>query len=673
MMTKSVAFVTLLSLLVLQVTSQAPSCSSFSRCSECVYDSSDGVLSTPLPCSWCETTQTCLLFTDAATASCPILRNATLNPVCDDMQCAAAWTTNNLYFCRGTNISALFFALILVFINVLYYGWLVTIIQLPWQYQNINEVVDSWFSIEGTASMLKAFNVSSAPPVSSLRIKSASRTSSSCPICKMTMANPLGPGQVSFWCDVARYAFFPFFVGVTCNIVVLVVIFFLSVKPWFVDGYYAVMLTVPFVTYTLTALYIYFCRFSILGDTSQKCTTFVTLAILLRGRSIRRVFNMEDPDDNNSFKSAGTGSTTNKPPLSEKLVYEKKAETMRLLNSEDIETEFRRILEAEMLPDEFVLWWEKPRLEDVVMDNRWVIQSFVAALALGVWFWAASTVTGGGYAITLMWSSSSLATIGTLTFIISLMTLMMAVNACNRLYILTNKRLITLASGLFGAHMTYTDLAAVKYANILGYTELFSDPILTFSWEVPAGDRRMPPIKTNCFPAIADMQTFLESFRLVAPPLAPTESIRESIRHQRSVWRLHIFVNLLFIEVLPIILLYSQVVPSALGFFILVIAWFFFGGMLQRGLRFQQITISPLNLADMWVNWHGDENDMEQENFFERLVQDSSVAWAGRGEKRGDDSSDGFLSRIPDLARKIAHAAKRASFSQQPKQQLHAV
>jgi hypothetical protein len=446
--------------------------------------------------------------------------------MCDDMNCAAAWTTNNLYFCRGTNISALFFALILIFINVLYYGWLVTIIQLPWQYQNINEIVDSWFSIEGTASMLKAFNPSltGPPPSKSLRIKSASRTSSSCPICKMVMANPLGPGEVSFWCDVARYAFIPFFIGVTCNGIVLIVVFFLSLKPWFVDGYYAVLLAVPFATYTLTALYIYFCRFSILGDTSQKCTTFVTLAILLRGRSIRKVFNMEE-DDNSCRSTTTTTTNANKPPLPDRLVHEKKAETMRLLGNEDIEAEFRVVLEAELLPDEFVLWFEKPRLEDVLLDNRWLIQSFVAALALGVWMWAASTVSGSGYAINLMWSPSALATIGTVIFILSLISLLMAVNACNRLYILSNKRLITVVSGLFGAHLTATDLAAVKYANIVGYTELFSDPILTFSWEVPAGDRRMPPIKTNCFPAVDNMQSFLESFRLVAPPLSSTESI----------------------------------------------------------------------------------------------------------------------------------------------------
>ena len=655
---------------------QAPSCAAFTRCSECVYDSSDGVLSTPLPCSWCETTQTCYLYTDPATASCPILRNTTQNPMCNDMPCAAAWTTNNLYFCRGTNIAALFFSLVLIFINVLFYIWLCAVIQLPWRYQNINQIVDSWFSVSGTSSVLKAITTNSTVTSTSLRSKAGARTSSSCPICKVMQADTLGPGQVCFWCDVARYAFIPFYIGVTCNLVVLVVVFFLSVKPWFVDAYYAVLLTIPYVIYTLFILYIYFCRVSILNDTSQKLTTFVMLAILLHGRSIRKVFNMDDDEkiSNNSFKEGGSASNTGaKPPLSEKLIHEKKAETMHLLNSEDIESEFRRILEAEILPEEFVLWWEKPRLEDIIMDNRWLIQSFVSAMGCGVWFWVSSTVTAPYYAVTTLWSSSTLATIGTLIFVAFLLTLMMAVNACNRLFVLTNKRLISLTSGLFGAHMTTTDIASVKYASVLGYTELLSDPVLTFSWEVPIGDRRMPPIKTNCFPAIADMQAFLESFRLVAPPLSNTDTIRENMRHQRSVWRMHIFLNLIIVEILPLFVLYAQVVPTAVGVFGLAILWFFFGGMIQRGLRVMQMTISPLNLADMWSHWKEDNNDQLQENFFERLVHDSSVVWQARGDRSSAGGPD-FLTRIqnlPDLAKRIANAAKRSSVVESPRKELH--
>lgn len=614
----------------------AQPCTAFTRCSECVFDSSDGVLSTPLTCSWCATSGQCFAASSSNALSCPDIRNTTYQPTCPDMQCSAANTSNNIYFCRGPVIAALVFGILLLIFNGFFFGWLMAIWQLPWRYANINQIVGDYVTRSG--SILASL---SAPPIIDVTLKSRAgdRTGSSCPICKVLQADPLGPGEVCFWCDVARYAFAPFYIGMIGAVLTIVLVFCLPLKPWFSDWYYALLLCVPYVSYTVFIGYIFICRVSIIGDSSQKSTTFFQLAWVLRGRCIKQVFPHIDEAKAAPGTSAPAPAPSGQssaalapaaPKFSEEYLSARRAETIQLITLDLIPKEFRKLLQSELVHEEYVLWWYQPTTQEIIHDLKWLIHAFCTAIALGVWLWIASSITDTSYPITKMVDSTSLGLIGTLIAVPAGVTLLITIMGCSRLYILTNRRLMIVAGGVLGAHAVTTELSSLKYASVFGYTEWNVGPVLTLSWETPAELRKMPPIATKAFAAIDDVDSFLEAFNRVAPRLTYTEVIRENVRHNRSVWRMHIFFNALCIAISPIVVIYSQIAPWSVAIFLLFIVWSLNVCIIQRGLRQQQITYAPLSVVQQqWSHW--DPNTAGHgESFFSTILKDGQFHWMNK-------------------------------------------
>lgn len=520
------------------------------------------------------------------------------------MSCSAANTSNNIYFCRGPLIAAFVFALILNIINVLFFFWLATVWQLPWRYANINDVLQDYITKSG--SILASLSAPSAP--SNLKSRAEERTGSSCPICKLQQANPLGPGGVCFWCDVCRYGFIPLYVGIVAGAVTTLLVFILPLKPWFSDWYYALLLVPAYLLYAAFVVYVFVFRVTIIGDSSQKTTTFFQLAWVLRGRSISSVFPKmsEAPAAptvvTGSTPSVASGATTSKQPaISEEFAKARMAETVQLLNVDVLPKEFRKVLQGNLTNDEYILWWTMPNTSDIAADFKWLVHSLAAAVALGIWMWIAASVSAEDAPITRLIGSSSLGLLGTVVTIGCGLLLLVTVMGFSRMYAVTNKRLLTVAGGVLGAHVMSADVSSIKYASIYGYNEWGVGDVLTFSWEIPSGVRKMPPIATSTFSALDDVSGFLEAFRLVAPRLNCTDVMRKNTRHNRKVWRMHIFANIVALAALPIIVLYSQISSMGIDFCLLIILGSINVCIIQRGLRHQQTTHAPLNLAEQWT------------------------------------------------------------------------
>eukprot|EP00331_Platyophrya_macrostoma_P001230 CAMPEP_0176405164 /NCGR_PEP_ID=MMETSP0127-20121128/192_1 /TAXON_ID=938130 /ORGANISM="Platyophrya macrostoma, Strain WH" /LENGTH=602 /DNA_ID=CAMNT_0017784205 /DNA_START=432 /DNA_END=2240 /DNA_ORIENTATION=- len=572
------------------------------------------------------------------------------------MQCSAATTSNNIYFCRGPVIAALIFGIILLIVNVFFFGWLMAIWQLPWRYANINQLVGDYITRSGSV----LGSLSTAPIIdATLKSKAGARTGSSCPVCKLLQADPLGPGEVCFWCDVARYAFGPFYIGVIGSLLTIILVFCLPLKPWFSDWYYAGLLVVPYVSYTAFIGYIIICRVSIVGDSSQKTTTFFQLAWVLRGRSIKTVFpHIDEGLPASKVPTTGSGSSGPTPipapvvpKFTEEFLSARRTETIQLATLDILPKEFRKLLQSELVHDEFVLWWYQPTTKEIIHDMKWLIHSFSTATALGVWLWIASSITDTSYPITEMIDSTSLGLIGTFVAFCGGISLLITIMGCSRLYVLTNRRLMIVSGGVLGAHAVSTELSSLKYASVFGYTEWNVGPLLTFSWETPAELRKMPPIATKAFAAIDEVDSFLEAFNSVAPRLTYTEVIRENVRHNRSVWRMHIFFNALCIAISPIVVIYSQIAPWSVSIFLLFIVWSLNVCIIQRGLRQQQITYAPLSIVqEQWSHWssnpsHGDET------FLSTLLKDGHFHWMNKPKFQLPS-----VSVVTDLADKVRTA-----------------
>lgn len=563
------------------------------------------------------------MFNSPDALGCPDIRNTSYNAVCPDMSCSAANTSNNIYFCRGPLVAALVFAILLNIVNVLFFFWLKAVWQLPWRYANINDVLFDYITRSG--SILASLSAPSAP--SRLKNRAGDRTGSSCPICKLQQATPLGPGGVCFWCDVARYGFIPLYVGLVGGVITFLLVFILPLKPWFSDWYYAALLAPPYVLYALFVVYVLVCRVTIIGDSSQKVTTFFQLAWVLRGRLISDVFPniVECPPTTLAAQDtpSAVAAASHAPPsvssfvsyktygMSEDFTKARMAETVQLLNVDVLPKDFRKVLQGDLANDEFIMWWEQPNTSDIAADYKWLVHSLVAGVALGIWMWIASSVSETGYPINRLVDSASLGLLGTVVTVVNAVVLLITVMGFSRLYVVTNKRLLTVAGGVLGAHVMSTEISTIKYASIYGYNEWGAGDVLTFSWEIPAEVRRMPPIATTSFSALDDMNGFLEAFRMVAPRLNCTDVMKKATRHNRTVWRMHIFANLVCLAVLPIVVLYSQIAPLGIDFCLLVILGSVNICIIQRGLRHQQTTHAPLNLAEQWTHQTTEDEEGE--------------------------------------------------------------
>lgn len=291
------------------------------------------------------------------------------------------------------------------------------------------------------------------------------------------------------------------------------------------------------------------------------------------------------------------------PSLPEYVARQKRGETAQLLSSDFLSPQYRRALKSTLFREEFITWCAKPQLRGVLMDNEWLLLDLVAGLLFGVWMLMLSSVSDNAYAIVRLSGSTAVAACGLFVLVMFALLLLVVVRSCGRLYVLTNERLITVYESFIEPVVTATELSTVKFAALYGYRSIWSrEPVLDFSWEIPAPERKMPVIKSHKFPGIVHLNEFLYYFRLVAPSMPfHLQRISESTKQDRIEWRLHVVLCLGLFIALPIITIYPHAVPDFLAAFLYCILTVLIFSTLLRGLRAQQMTCAPLNTAAVWA------------------------------------------------------------------------
>ncbi|CAD2212774.1 hypothetical protein ADEAN_000018600 [Angomonas deanei] len=343
------------------------SCSAVTRCSECVYDPADGLMPPALSCGWCASTGTCtevnrsilslyLLSDEMLNTSarkkrdnfCPDLRHRKHNPSCPDMSCSAAYRTNNIYFCRASSIVALVFACLLLPLNVAALLWARTITQLPWVYEPYlrtlvhNEKEHKNSDKEKYEAVLKEVkdkidnevHLRQNPRLATNSNNNSNNSNNSapkllrgkCPICGRVKPSLLGPGEVCVWCNAARLCFLPLTIGLLVMSLILIFSFVLSLKPWFSDVYFYVLLAFAYGAYLAAYVYLRHQSRVLIQPFRQSAgldpqlaaenevllllqsTLYVHLTVWLRGRNLLKVFPMLEPLRHRERAPTGTAA-----------------------------------------------------------------------------------------------------------------------------------------------------------------------------------------------------------------------------------------------------------------------------------------------------------------------------------------------------------------------------
>ncbi|RNF07365.1 hypothetical protein TraAM80_03334 [Trypanosoma rangeli] len=653
-------------------------CAAYTSCAECVFDASDGILNPPLDCAWCVSTHRCIRFntsalppssslpllpSHAATAmagTCPDLRHARLNPTCPDMSCAAANTTNNIYICRPITILWITLACLLGLLDVAFYLWLHAVRQLPWKYEphlsqllagaphalgGLQETNTQAGTEQGTDATTEVPMETQAKQINhnpdnrngnecrdehsadgeshnqqkqQQQQQQQQRVPSNCPICKMTQPAPPSPGDVCFWCNIARFGFVPLFIGISSAVLGFILLFCVSLKPWFADGFYIYLILSAYVSYAIFGAHVYFGRTPQLQPQAVRETLYVQLAIRLLGRPLLSVIPALSEGEAASpvlLRASSLSPSTQSPhggggagtlvlegnTLSPELVRQKKGETAQLLNMEGLEQGFRKVLLQTLARDEYVLWCEKPEVSSIIFNDLWLYIDLSAGVAFGIWLAVASSVKDPTYVLVRLFGSTTMGVLGFLLIVAFTLLLTMTLSSSIRLYALTDRRLLTVFNGLISPTVAETELKSLRFASVYGYKFFGNTPVLTFSWEVPLTERKMPPIKSHNFPAVLHLEEFLKYFKAVAPTFTPINNqSHQSMQHKRQAWRMHLFFAIVLLHFLPIITLYPLFLPGFLSFLLFIIFGFVVLAIVHRGVQVQRMTHASLSLAGNW-------------------------------------------------------------------------
>ncbi|KAG5512117.1 hypothetical protein JKF63_07582 [Porcisia hertigi] len=289
--------------------------------------------------------------------------------------------------------------------------------------------------------------------------------------------------------------------------------------------------------------------------------------------------------------------------LPERVARQKRGETAQLLNSDFLSPQYRKALKATLSTGEYITWCSKPQIRGVLMDNEWLLLGLLAGVLFGIWMLLLSSVSDRSYAVVRLSGSTAVAACGLVVMVGFAVLLIVVIRSCCRLYVLTNERLITLCEGLVELGVTSTDLSSVRFAALYGYRSIWSrEPVMEFSWEVPASERKMPVIKSHKFSGIVNVHEFLYYFHLVAPQMpSHLQQISESTRTCRTEWRLHVVLSIGLFIASPIITVYPHAIPDFLAAYLYVVVLLLIYSTLLHGLRMQHMTCAPLSIAASWV------------------------------------------------------------------------
>lgn len=591
-------------------------CSQFSRCSECTLDATVFANDVPLACSWCSDTSSCV---DSSATTCQgAITPATGSQQCPDT-CALARVSGNIYLCRPGMIVSFLFALILLLSSAAFFVWLRALQQRPWRFVNIHDVADTVISREGGA-LRDLFAPVPKSIESELRRTSqedliATRDADgiegggpryTCPICDTPETRMLGPGEVCFWCSVLRWGLFPFAAGITSSVLCILLLLAVSIKPWFADVYYAVMLTLPLLFQFVFVAAVFRGRVPITGDKHKRATMFFALSLLLRCRTISNVLAEVPATAAEVARDAAAADASGRNDRASFLTehvpssLELRSATTYLVELEtSLRPEFRQMLKDELKNDELVVWWQRPSQTVAFIEHRWVVHLCASFILISLWLFAVGGLPPNRFPQLLL-APANLRAIAVVMFVFFSVVLITLITGLSRLYVLTNERVLCIVKGVLGScNVASTPLSTFTGATVFGYQE-FGYSVLGLEWDTKTvGLRRMPQLKTNKFVGVLEIDKLVSALRRHAPQLK-TQSIKSELQHLRWVWSLHVGLLLLILEAAPVFLVSSMIFPVEIGTFALLLFTSLIVALIQRGVRVFGTTTRPIDTAGDW-------------------------------------------------------------------------
>ena len=560
-------------------------CATFTRCSDCVFNAFSKELDTEkeqLSCAWCPSTKTCGYHN----ISCqhPMIREQ--NPTCDDMKCSAASVTGNIYICRPIATIIIVTAIALLIESIFYYLWYACINQMPWRFSNVHQALDS------------LGNATEAP---TLQRRAPEGGSGNCPVCCVQYNVEFGPGEMCFWCYVRRHAFPPLALSATVGVIALVTIVFFSLKPSFADPYYIILLLVPHCVFAAWGFYITSNQVPVVGDPDKRLSSFVSLALTLHGRRLESLFFVPEEKVTPAIQSHTSPSDHLSMSIDIQAAHNDSINMLELATS--VPQAFRKKIQDDLKHDEYILWWEKPTPFVVHLENRWLLHTCANGVGMGIFLLLVGSLPKENYPRVLL-DGAVLRLIGLICGVVFLILLASVYVSCERVQVLSNKRILIITNGLLGSqHNLYVELDRIGHASISGFQELGYN-VATFSWGFAEKKlRRMPVTRIHSFVGVSNIDTLLTQFLEIAPTLESTKVIEENA-HRVTTWKLYIVVHTAIAVVAPIILVATEVLPTGLNIFGLALWWSTNASMIQRGWRYLSTTFDAVShKAPKWTQW----------------------------------------------------------------------
>jgi hypothetical protein len=617
-------------------------CAQYSRCSECVYDSTSVVMNrrTIVACAWCPQTSTCAY--DFGN-TCPSNRTLTVNNQCEDMTCSAARVTGNIYLCRIGMMFALFLSIVLILLGGVYGLWYRVIQQAPWRYDNLESALrllcDTHSGPWNASQKAPRPDILSADPAYQITKKEQKRSTYD----EWAFGSTV---EERFWTYVKRYAFFPLAISVIAGVLSTFLLFTASIRPYFADMYYALLLLSGYGSLGAMLTYV---RLFQPTSASAAPQLWIDLAIFLRGRNIDKAFPVIANDASKAkplpaaaqavvaAASSPTPKITvtatsdkdapevvtkaasipdlaanklileaaEKPPLTplgivENAIADDHATQTAAASSafeldEGIPSDFRSKVQEIIKSDETVLWFEAPDRNVVGIEYNWMYSLFTVGLGFAVFLYVLS---GAHPYPPLLLPPSSLIVIALMLIVVFFYLFVVLSSGCKRINVLTSKRLIVVARSVGGAFsVNQVSFEEISYCVLIGYREM-NHFIMTLGWEriVANPPRRMPKIQTDAFIGVSKIDSLL---RLLIPRLknkALPATFHDDLVHLRYVWRVHTAINIASIFLSPVMIVYSHIFPGGYGVLAMLLVMFVNSTLLHRALRVLTTTVAPITV-----------------------------------------------------------------------------
>jgi hypothetical protein len=535
---------------------------------------------------------------------------------CPELICPLGSISFNAYACDAFVQTVVVLDIIMLIWCALHFMWLHTMAQFPWRYRNIHQVVKHHLS----GTIFSCFTVDTAGGVtdSSTEMRTVfdgedggSNNNSMlliyCPMCRIPLTKRLAHGKVCPNCSVIRVASFPLLVGLSTTFGSLFCAFFLTMRSDFDIPFKIALLTLRISSFVLYYAY----AIQSLKKAKSDATMHLGLLVLLIRHRFKDIQCLNVP----GVIDLIPGFYREKPTVSLGDDMSNTSISQGYLVPQELTTAvphaFRAAIRNIITPPvwsadeistsdaEFIMWWEKPSMKQVMLEHRHLLHGsasltliFITLILIGI---------GADIPLHDHVGRGTFLALGLTGVVVFTTIFALVLASCERMHIVTTQRMITLSMGVLGAiYMSATDLKDVCCAAILEYHEYGDMRIVSFQHPRVA-NRRLPPLPTSRFVCVDDVFGLIMTLKQHAPPLN-NEHWKGYMETIRQEYRSGMFAAMIFMQGLSL-LYYYEIIP------VFPLSWCFLSSIslfiscLCRGSRIHLITTHIVKSEKPWSLW----------------------------------------------------------------------